>query len=73
MLTLLLTGMRVGELLALQWKHIDLEQRVITIEQAAVRRPEVNRKGEIGKDRTEVSEPKTEASYRQIVIPKSWV
>lgn len=70
-LTLLLTGMRVGELLALQWKHIDLERRVITIEQAAVRRPEVNRKGEIGRDRTEVSEPKTEASYRQIVIPRS--
>lgn len=72
-LTLLLTGMRVGELLALQWKHIDLDRHVITIEQAAVRRPEVNHKGEIGKDRTEVSEPKTEASYRQIIIPGSLV
>ena len=73
MLTLLLTGMRLGELLALQWKHIDLEQHIITIEQAAVRRPEVNRKGEIGRDRTEISKPKTESSYRQIVIPQSLV
>ena len=71
LLTLLQTGMRTGELLALQWHHIDLQKRMIQIEQAAVFRPEINRDGKVGKPMTEVGEPKTEAAYRRIVIPRS--
>lgn len=71
LLTLLQTGMRTGELLALQWRHIDPNRRIITIEQAAVARPEIDREGRVRKPKTEIGEPKTEAAYRQIVIPRS--
>lgn len=33
-LTLLLTGCRIGEVLALRWKHVDLERRILHIREA---------------------------------------
>lgn len=47
-----LTGVRLGELIALQWKHIDFENRVLRIEQSLWR--------------GEVVPPKTEGSVRSI-------
>ena len=35
--TLMLTGMRIGELLALQWKHVDFKAKTITIQQSLTR------------------------------------
>ena len=35
--TLMLTGMRIGELLALQWKHVDFTAKTITIRQSLTR------------------------------------
>ena len=34
---LMLTGMRVGEMLALQWKHVDFQAKTITIQQSLTR------------------------------------
>src|SRR5262249_30366700 len=49
-----LTGVRLGELLALKWKHIDFENRVLHIEQSLWD--------------GEVQSPKTLASIRSIPI-----
>jgi integrase len=50
----LATGMRQGELRALQWQHINLERRIIRVEQAY--------------SRTELKRPKTNAGTRTIPI-----
>ncbi|MGE4549340.1 MAG: tyrosine-type recombinase/integrase, partial [Intestinibacillus sp.] len=67
---LLFTGMRVGELLALQWQHIALDTKTVTIEQALVRRHETDRAGKLQKELHMVDAPKTESSYRTLRLPE---
>lgn len=69
LMTLLFTGMRIGELLALQWHHIDFKANQICIEQALSLSPEVDRNGNVGRYTTSVAEPKTVSSYRTIPLP----
>ena len=40
--TLLFSGLRIGELLALRWGDIDFENKIITVDEAVVRRPIYN-------------------------------
>ncbi len=61
----LITGMRPGEYLALQWKDIDFERHVITVQRTLSWR----RKG----GGWYFGEPKTNRSRRSIPIPKSLV
>src|SRR5690606_33571839 len=58
----LAAGLRRSELLALEWKHIDLEKGMISIEQALVRG--LNSKPVL-------KNTKTETSYRIVSIPES--
>ncbi|WP_127484282.1 site-specific integrase [Paenibacillus ehimensis] len=63
MITLALTtGMRRGELLGLEWKHIDWKIGVIDVQQSV----SISLKGEIV-----VKEPKTKNSKRKIALPPS--
>lgn len=55
-------GMRQGEVLGLQWKHVDLERRTITVEQAVQR---------IKGHGLCLVEPKSKASVRVIPLPKT--
>lgn len=57
------TGMRLGELFALQWENVDLERAAIHVRHTLV---------EIGGTLT-LSEPKTSKSRRRIDLPKSVV
>lgn len=57
---LLFTGMRPGELLGLEPRHIAKEGSWINIEQAAVK----------VKGTTRIGPPKTEESYRTIPVPE---
>lgn len=58
MITLALTtGLRRGELLGLEWKHIDLEERTLSVEQSLS-----TSKG----NRYVISEPKTKTSIRKL-------
>ncbi|MNI26763.1 Tyrosine recombinase XerC [compost metagenome] len=58
----LTTGMRRGELLGLEWKHIDLEQGIIDVKQTIP----------MYKDGDPVIKgPKRSSSIRKIVIPSS--
>lgn len=61
-MTLLVTGCRRGEIVALQWPMIDLDHNIIQISQAAAYTPD---KGLV------VKQPKTAASMRKIAIPES--
>src|SRR5690606_29869573 len=57
----LLTGMRPGEIAALEWPQVDLESGVVSVEQTVTR----------GVDgRLTVGPPKTAASRRRVAMPE---
>lgn len=62
----LLTGMRIGELCALRWEDISLENQVIHIKATMQRLKDVNGGGS-GKTKVTIGTPKSETSVR--VIP----
>jgi integrase len=65
--TALGTGLRLGELVALQWKHIDVTGGFIKVSQSAV---EVNTyQAEGPKTRLIIQEPKTKKSIRKVPLP----
>lgn len=63
-----MTGLRIGELCALQWKDIDLEKRILTVSKTIQR---IQVKGGAKKTKLVVTEPKSETSKRTIPIPAS--
>lgn len=64
------TGIRVGELTALQWKDIDLEKRILTVSKTLQR---VQCPGDHAKTKLIITEPKSEKSRRKIPIPHGMV
>ena len=61
----IMTGMRQGELLALQWKHIDFEQGTVRIAQSLSYH---DAEGD-GSYEWRIEEPKTERSKRTLYLP----
>ncbi len=64
--TSMYTGLRIGEICALKWSDIDLENGVISVNKSVQRLP--NRK--TGKTEIRINTPKTAKSVRLIPIPK---
>ena len=64
------TGLRIGELCALQWKDIDLQNRTITVRKTVQRIKNIG-----GKTATKlvITEPKSASSARVIPIPECLV
>lgn len=62
-----MTGLRIGELCALQWADIDLEKRILTVRKT-IQRIQVKN----GKCKTKlvITDPKSETSKRTIPIPE---
>lgn len=60
------TGIRIGELCALQWEDIDLEKRILTVRKTMQRIQTPD--GET-KTKLTIAEPKSESSKRKIPIP----
>ena len=60
----LMTGCRRGELIGLQWEHIDLENGVINVKQAVSYTPAAG---------IQIKQPKTSSSIRKVSIPDSTV
>lgn len=60
------TGIRIGELCALQWEDINLEKRILTVRKTIQRIQTPN--GET-KTKLIITEPKSESSKRKIPIP----
>ena len=63
----LYTGMRIGELCALQWKDIDIENRTISVTKTIQR---IQVKGKKNKTELIITEPKSRSSVRVIPIPE---
>lgn len=63
----LLTGLRIGELCALKWEDIDVNERIISIKRTMQR---VQVEGKETKTEIIITTPKTNASIRQIPIPR---
>ncbi len=61
------TGLRIGELCALQWKDIDLEKRILTVRKTMQR---IQLPTAASKTKLIITEPKSESSKRQIPIPE---
>ena len=64
--TLLFTGLRIGELLALRWSDLDYTAKTLTVDEAVVRRPLYNEQGDRIALKNVVAEPKTDDSYRTV-------
>ncbi len=64
----MMTGIRIGELCALQWADIDLEKRILTVRKTIQR---IQCKGGKSKTRLIITEPKSESSKREIPLPES--
>lgn len=66
--TLLMTGMRIGELLALYWNDIDFESNIISVSKAVHPRFVELPTGEIKRDGVYIGKPKSVSSIRDIPI-----
>lgn len=64
------TGIRIGELCALQWRDIDLEKRILTVKKTMQR---IQCPTEISKTKLIITDPKSESSKRRIPIPDCMV
>jgi len=60
--TLLYTGLRRGELLALRWRNLDLESGALTVVETAYR---------LGSGEYRIKEPKTAQGRRTVTLPSS--
>lgn len=61
------TGLRIGELCALKWGDIDLDQRILNISKTLQR---IQTKNSTSKTKLILAEPKSETSKRKIPIPE---
>lgn len=60
------TGIRIGELCALQWKDIDLEKRILTVNKTMQR---IQSPSDTARTKLIITDPKSESSRRKIPIP----
>ena len=69
LVTLMFSGLRAGEILALVWKNVDLEKRMLTIDRAVTQDTEFDENGKRISRRTVVAMPKTQSGIRRITVP----
>ena len=62
----LYTGLRIGELCALQWGDIDLDKRILTVRKTIQR---IQSSGGNKRTKLTITEPKSDKSKREIPIP----
>ena len=64
------TGIRIGELCALQWRDINLEKRILTVRKTIQR---IQTSIETSRTKLIITEPKSESSKRCIPIPECMI
>lgn len=67
--TLMFTGMRVGEMLALQWKHVDFQAKTISIQQSVTRELIFDNEGKSATMTDALGATKTRTSHRVLQAP----
>ncbi len=70
-ITLMLTGLRPSEALALSWENVDMPRRILTVNQALTVAYDYDRFGNTSNKHTELGPPKTNAGYRKIAVPQA--
>ena len=68
-LVMMLAGLRIGEVLALKWRSVNLTDGVLHITEAATVIPKVDQEGTVLSRRTTISNTKTCASVRSVKMP----
>jgi integrase len=68
-MTGMFAGMRIGEMLALRWKNIDLENKLINVEYGITQITKFDDKGNIVKRITVIGDTKTACSIREVPVP----
>lgn len=66
--TLMFTGLRCGELLALRWENINFDNGTLTVTASVARAPQYNATGECTDRPNVLKAPKTKSSYRTIRV-----
>ena len=66
--TLMFTGVRIGELLALTWKNVDFKNCMITIDRAITRDPQFDEDGILESNNTIIATTKTYSSTRKFKV-----
>jgi integrase len=69
--TMMFTGLRTQETLALTWGNVNLAARTLRVDRAVTVEPEFDERGARTQRKTIIAEPKTNASYRTIRLPDS--
>ena len=68
-LTTLFTGMRLGEVTALKWKHIDLDKGIISVAESIKRSRVYTANGDF-ESQNVTKKPKSKSGVRQIPLPE---
>jgi len=72
-LVMMLAGLRIGEVMALKWRNVNLIDGVLHITEATTVIPKVDKEGIVISRRTTISNTKTCASVRSVKIPPQLV
>ncbi len=67
---MMLAGLRIGEALALTWRNIDFEQKLIDIKQAITVDTKIDKLGNTTKRTTVIADTKTACSVRVVPMPE---
>lgn len=68
-MTMIYSGMRIGEALALRWKDVNFKERLLNVDNAITTIPVFDKDYNIVDRKTVVSDTKTAASVREVPIP----
>ena len=70
-LIMMFAGMRIGEVLALKWRNVNLDDGVLHIGEAVTVVPKIDMEGNVLSRRTTISNTKTCASVRSVPMPQN--
>jgi integrase len=71
--TLMMTGLRPQEIIALQWSNVDLEHKTLCVSVAVKRTAEFGADGEVVSRSAKIGSTKSKKSIRTIILPDSAV
>ncbi|MDD4576296.1 MAG: tyrosine-type recombinase/integrase [Bacteroidales bacterium] len=68
--TMMFAGLRIGEVLALTWRDVDFDKRLIAINQAITVDMKLDKMGNVISKRTVIADTKTACSVRVVPMPE---
>lgn len=68
-MTSMFAGLRIGELLALKWENVNVDEKTLTIRNGITQVPIFDEKGKVLSRKTVIGSTKTACSVREVPIP----